>query len=332
MKKNDRNQSAVSVSVVMPVYNSEKYLERVLMSVISQEFEDWELIVIDDGSTDKSGIIIDDYAAKDRRIKAYHRRNGGVAEARQFGIDCAEGSYIIHLDSDDWVEPDYLSSLYQYAIAHDADMVWCDLFAHGKGSGKYSLEESLDKMIRALLMHQQWGSLVNRMFRAEICKSPMVRMPKGRITWAEDTAYCISALLQCNKIKYLPRPLYHYNTDNETSLLHVASRHSNPDAACVVANHISQSIEIAGRTNDFIYEIRFFQIWAVKDYLDDIQERDLKKFAYTFPDAMRHLRDYKNLTSRYHVCYWLIIHKMALFVPFVWKICILFRRIGLLKN
>lgn len=332
MKKNaDVSQSAVAVSVVMPVYNSEEYLERAIKSIIAQDFNDWELVVVDDGSTDNSGVIIDEYASKDHRIKAYHQKNGGVAKARQIGIDCAKGRYIIHIDSDDWVEPDFLSSLFQYAIENDADMVWCDLFPHGKGSGSYRIEESADKMIRALLLHQQWGTLFNRLFRSAICKSPRVKMPKGRITWAEDTAYCISALLQCKNIKYLQRPLYHYNTDNEASLLHDASRHSNPDAACIIANHISQSIEDAGRINDFIYETRLFKIGVVKDYLDDLHCRNLQKFAYTYPDAMSHLKDYKDLTNRYRICYWMIINHMSAFVPLVWKICIALRKLGLMK-
>ena len=99
------------VSVIVPVYKAELYLPRCVGSILSQTFSDFELLLIDDGSPDCSGRICDEYAEKDSRIRVFHKENGGVASARQMGLDNAKGEYTIHVDPDDWVEPNMLEIL-----------------------------------------------------------------------------------------------------------------------------------------------------------------------------------------------------------------------------
>ena len=97
-------------------------------SILAQTFESWELILVDDGSLDRSGILCDEYATKDSRIVVIHKKNEGVGAARQTGMDNATGEYIIHVDPDDWVEPDMLEQLYQKAKENEFDIVICDYF------------------------------------------------------------------------------------------------------------------------------------------------------------------------------------------------------------
>lgn len=92
------------ISVIVPVYNSERYLHRCINSILSQSYKNIEIIIVDDGSTDKSSIICDDYAKQDGRIKVFHQENQGVAAARQHGLELSSGDYIIHCDSDDWMD------------------------------------------------------------------------------------------------------------------------------------------------------------------------------------------------------------------------------------
>ena len=108
-------------SVIIPVYNVEKYLGKCIDSILAQTFRDYELILIDDGSLDKSGEICEQYAMKDSRIVVVHQKNGGVSAARNTGIDKAQGRYITFIDSDDSVENNYLSSM--YTISEDIDLV-----------------------------------------------------------------------------------------------------------------------------------------------------------------------------------------------------------------
>ena len=111
------------ISVILPVFNMEKYIDRCVNSVIGQSFSDWELILVDDGSTDGSGNICDEYAKKDSRIRVIHKKNGGVASARQIGTDEAEGKYSIHCDADDWIDSNMLENMYSEAQKEDADIV-----------------------------------------------------------------------------------------------------------------------------------------------------------------------------------------------------------------
>lgn len=107
------NNSESLISVIVPVYNSEKYLRQCIDSILAQSFSNFELIIIDDGSLDCSGGICDDYVKKDERVKVIHKENGGVSSARNSGINAAVGEWICFVDSDDYVSPDYISNLYQ---------------------------------------------------------------------------------------------------------------------------------------------------------------------------------------------------------------------------
>lgn len=117
------------VSVTVPVYNTMKYLRQCLNSLKTQTLSDIEFILVDDGSTDNSGDICEEYAANDSRFKVIHQQNGGLAAARETGLDKAEGEYVIVCDSDDWVEPDMYEKMYRKAKETDADMVLCGYFA-----------------------------------------------------------------------------------------------------------------------------------------------------------------------------------------------------------
>lgn len=114
----------MKVSVVIPIYNLPKYLRQCVDSVLCQTFDDFEVILVDDGSTDECVTIVDEYAAKDSRVKAVHKKNGGLSSARNAGLDIAEGDYVIFLDSDDWWnDVNALSKLFDTAARNDADVV-----------------------------------------------------------------------------------------------------------------------------------------------------------------------------------------------------------------
>ena len=112
------------ISVIIPVYNVEKYLRECLDSVTGQTYQDLEIILVDDGSKDESGTICDEYAAKDSRITVIHKENGGQSDARNCGLDNAHGEYIYFMDSDDWILPDTLAQLMERAVQENADVVF----------------------------------------------------------------------------------------------------------------------------------------------------------------------------------------------------------------
>lgn len=127
----------INISVIVPVYNSQKYLEKCIQSVINQTFMNFELILIDDGSKDRSGIICDSYAKKDDRIIVVHKKNGGVSSARNLGINVSNGKYIMFLDSDDELEKNTLSICMKYINEYDFDVIAWSLKTNAGDNSKF---------------------------------------------------------------------------------------------------------------------------------------------------------------------------------------------------
>ena len=119
-------ENKAKISVIVPVYNAEKYLDRCVESIINQTFKDFELILVDDGSTDDSGVLSDKLATKDKRIKVFHKENGGVSSARNIGLDNALGKYVAFCDPDDFIHPQMYEILYKFAKDNDAECVVCN--------------------------------------------------------------------------------------------------------------------------------------------------------------------------------------------------------------
>ena len=113
----------IKISVIIPVYNGEKYIKRCIDSIKKQTFNDWEIILVDDGSKDKTGVICDSYALEDKRIKVFHKSNGGVSVARNFGIDKAIGDYITFVDCDDWIEKDFFEKVVNFLTKDSVDIL-----------------------------------------------------------------------------------------------------------------------------------------------------------------------------------------------------------------
>ena len=113
------------ISVIVPVYNMEQYLERCVNSIVDQTYRNLEIILVDDGSIDRSPRMCDEYAAKDGRIKVVHKVNGGLSDARNAGLQVATGTYIGYVDSDDWIEPQMYQRMYEACIEHQAQVAVC---------------------------------------------------------------------------------------------------------------------------------------------------------------------------------------------------------------
>ena len=120
------------ISIIVPVYNTEEYLDKCILSIMAQTYADFELLLIDDGSTDSSGSICDKYAAQDSRVRVFHKENGGVSRARNLGIDNSKGDYLLFLDSDDWLASDTFEILHRTLEREDAD---CVIFGFYQTSG-----------------------------------------------------------------------------------------------------------------------------------------------------------------------------------------------------
>ena len=162
--------SRPKVSVIVPVYKAESYLCKCVDSLLAQTLTDFEILLIDDGSPDKSGEICDAYAQRDTRIRVLHQQNSGVSIARQRGLEMAVGDYVIHTDPDDWVEPDMLQSLYAKAVAENADMLICDFYVNYGEKQEYVKQQpdGLDhNVVLCNLFQHLHGSCCNKLIKRE---------------------------------------------------------------------------------------------------------------------------------------------------------------------
>lgn len=201
------------ISVIIPVYNAERYLSKCLDSIIAQSYTNWEAILVDDGSPDNCGKICDEYAKRDKRFKVIHQKNGGVSVARQTGLDNATGDYIIHCDPDDWIEIKMLEELLHCAVSQKAEIVICDIITHMDNSIKTShhdlevpiTSKKLQNDIINLKIH---GSLCNKLIRKN--NIDKIRFTPENLTYCEDELFLIRLLCKEMSICYLPKGLYHY--------------------------------------------------------------------------------------------------------------------------
>ena len=219
----------VIISVIVPIYNAEGTLLRCLDSLKAQTFRDFEVLMINDGSPDRCGEMIDEYAHTDYRFKAFHKQNGGVSSARQYGIDHAQGVYTIHADPDDWVEPTMLEDLYLKAQEENADMVICDFYENTYKGQKYVKQQpsALDhQTVLKELFQQLHGSCCNKLVK-RVCYSEYgVRFPL-KLFRCEDQ-YVNSALLMNDlRVSYLSKAYYHYVRSDRQSLSRAYSYNSH---------------------------------------------------------------------------------------------------------
>ena len=209
------------VSVIVAVFQAVKTLRRCLDSIKNQTMTEWECLLVDDGSSDGSGKMCDEYASADARFRVIHKPNEGVAIARQTGIDSAKGDYVIFADADDWVEPDWLEKLYGKITADKADMAICDYERISSNHTEYWIgcPGSLDKneYLRGLLAGHFWGALWNKLVKRD-CYRLYVSIPPHMDYW-EDLYITCQLLTKEIKITYVPQMLYHYDIGvNDKSL------------------------------------------------------------------------------------------------------------------
>jgi len=206
----------MKVSIVVPVYNAEKYLNKCLDSLIFQTLDDYELIFINDGSKDSSEEILKEYSVKyPDKMKYITVENGGQGRARNIGINIAEGDYIGFADSDDWVDPAMYEKLYNAAKENDAEIVFCDCVeCYDDGTTRYnSMTDYSD------LMHIT-TAVWNKLFKAELAKN--IKFPEK--LWYEDLAYVISAVTKAEKIVSVKEGLYFYRIGQVSTMNNNNSR------------------------------------------------------------------------------------------------------------
>ena len=200
------------MSIIIPVYNVEQYLERSILSVINQTYNNIEIILVDDGSTDNSGKICDEYEKIDNRIKVFHKLNGGLGSARNFGYEKSLGEYILYLDSDDYIENVTIEKMMQYS---DFDIVCCGFDRVDEDTKKIYSKEMIEMPFDELTINNKnineaaflnpagWGKL----FKRKILQNVRFSDNKNSI---EDILFYLEIIPKISKVKYIKEILWHY--------------------------------------------------------------------------------------------------------------------------
>lgn len=154
------------ISIIVPVYNIERYLRQCIESICKQTYRELEIILVDDGSTDDSAYICDEYAKQDSRIKVLHKKNEGLVNARKDGLTLSSGQYIAYVDGDDWIEPEMYKHMYQIMVSQSVDIIMCGRYEdtgevskavfHGVPEGRYGKEQLLHEIYPRMIVNQSF--------------------------------------------------------------------------------------------------------------------------------------------------------------------------------
>lgn len=201
------------ISIIVPVYKVEKYISRCIDSILSQTFTDFEIILVDDGSPDNSGRICDQYALNDSRIKVIHKKNGGLADARNAGLDIAAGDYLGFVDSDDFIYTDMYEKLYEACIKYNSKISMCgryDVFENKTKSmfsfDGYKIWSSKEAIENLLIWNNIDSSVCDKLFEKSLFNN--VRFPKGK--YNEDIFIMTGILYNSKKIVHIGESKYYY--------------------------------------------------------------------------------------------------------------------------
>lgn len=219
------------VSVIVPAYNVEKYLERCLQSIVNQTLRDIEILLINDGSSDDTPIICDEWAKKDARIRVVHQENVGIATTRNRGIALAKSDFIGFVDSDDWIEPDMYEALFCLMQEHDADLVMCNLWhdyiEDGRSVQLYDIPTGLypkrDSLIRLLMDKRFDNYCCTKLYKKKLFEGALY--PDG--LWMEDHSTTFKHFYNAKCIAYINKPFYHYTRHSESFTMTPSVRMEN---------------------------------------------------------------------------------------------------------
>lgn len=287
------------VSMIMPLFNKARYLADALESVMAQTFSDFELIIIDDGSTDRSLTVAKEYAEKDKRFRVYSIENQGVSHARNMGMACAEGKYITFMDADDTVHPSFIDHMYTCLLKNQADIVISGILKHRDGvvrgemaysrTGLFSMDEIMTDFASEQKRCGIFGSCVAKMFPKELAEG--VRFDE-KLDLAEDFDFYLRLYAKAQRVYCDDQLYYYYLQDTENSSVQVADEQ---------IDYLGQ-LQISLRYRDFLNERKAY--WGANEKIVNEQITNYlflslfycpqEHFAARFKD-LRTLRDAQKL-------------------------------------
>lgn len=303
------------ISVIVPIYNIEQYLPRCLDSILMQTYSDLEILLIDDGSTDSSGHICDQYAQKDSRIKVYHQKNGGVAAARNKGLDMAQGEYIGFVDGDDLLDRNMFHVLYENATKYQCEISCCQLATietdgtiaktHSQNSQCFYRDDLIKRFFFDSFVKDTMYSQCNKIFRADVLKDLRYRAYK----YGEDILFVFEAMERTHTVYYDCFIGYYYLHRDGSAMrtLFNFNRFDYIDAIRVIENICEQQYPFAAENA---------HLWVYQHVLITLRSAIASKQAYKVSERVQNELKYLRETNQYleklsvrrHLDYWGVMY------------------------
>lgn len=302
------------VSIIIPIYNVEKFIQRCVYSLLEQTLEDIEYIFVNDASTDKSleilNSIVDKHTNKNIKIIS-HPFNKGLAAARNTGIESAHGDYIMHCDSDDWIEKDMCEQMYNYATTHHADIVVSDFYIEANqvsSISKQCVPDSKEEALRSLLKGSLHGSNCNKIINANLYRTHKLSYINNINMW-EDLIMMIKLFYYADSILYLPKPFYHYVQYNENSYTKKITQKSLDNmisGVSIIENFFKQKQCFTLYASD----LSFIKLTVKLNLLinsNNIQQKELNKL---YPESNKYILSYNAMSYFWRIALWFASHKL----------------------
>ena len=298
------------ISVIVPVYNTEKYLRRCVDSILAQTFKDFELLLINDGSTDGSGAICDEYAQKDSRVRVFHKENGGVSSARNLGLENAQGKWITYVDGDDWIEPTMYEELYKKAIEDNADVVYSDLKMVFKDKEEYYsiAKHSWDKkeMMKNYIA-SVWTCLVYAIVRRDVYEANNLKSPT-HLCYCEDFWLSVRLFHFAKKISYINKAFYSYYRVNETSRMNNLDKKTEKDEQTAYLETI-EFFKEQGVVDRYEQELSWRILKGKQEMVLDSSRH--KEFLVMYPTSHKYIWTCPYINKKLKVMMWLLSNNMG---------------------
>ncbi len=331
LSKDNHRDETILISIIVPVYNVAKYLEQCVNSILSQSFQNWELLLIDDGSTDGSGLLCDCLEKKDCRISSIHKDNGGASDARNLGILVSRGEWITFIDSDDFVGQDYLRSLSSPLFnGSDVDFVHggCSNYKGGTNTTVNQVYDSFVDTDKIRLFQSFRGLVVSKLFNSKIIKDNNLSFDT-QMKIAEDMAFTLDYLYYVNHYAFVDTVEYYYRRDNCNSATHIV-KHLSYYQERVSFLHLYDStfsyikkygipegkafIRLQQRAN------QYFQMLRSMYYDKELSRRDRIDLVVENNSQYHYLLSYCDVEDRYSQAVGLLMNNhFQLFDKYMWR-------------
>lgn len=297
------------ISIIVPIYNIEKFLPCCIDSILAQTFTEWELILVDDGSKDTCGSISDEYATKDGRIRVIHKPNGGLTSARNAGLAMASGEWVMYLDGDDWIEPEMLELLLRKGEETGADIVMGDfLFAYPDRDVPYRLPDwdecktsSLNRYITSV-----WTCVWGGIHKRSLYEEHQLQSPQG-VTYCEDFHLIVRLCYFAHKVANVHRPFYHYRQQG-SSIMHNLNKRTERDEQWVYQD-IIRFFKEQGVYEDYRKTMCWRMLKATQELVLD--KSNWKAFQEMVPEKKHYIWDCPYINRKLKMNMWCLTHHLS---------------------